>query len=87
MDTYRTEILGEVPYGLTHNEVFASFLSMMREHDSETMVTKRRLAGNRISLIVRFQSDDDFTATDAVWYAARGIPGFSFDVLPLRIVT
>jgi len=81
MSRYRAEVLGRVPYGLTHNDVYASFLSMMREHDSEAVVTKRRLAGNTISLIVAFKSEDTESSSRAVNYAATGVTGFSFDLM------
>lgn len=81
MTTYRVEVLGRVPYGLTHNDVHASFLSMLQEHDTTATVVKRRLAGDMVSLIARFKSEDAFTAAKAARYAASGITGFSFDII------
>lgn len=81
MNRYRAEVLGSVPRGLTHNEVFASFLSMMREVDSQALVTKRRLSGNMISLIVSFESEAANKASAQVAYAAHGVTGFAFDIM------
>ena len=81
MSHFRAEVLGRVPNGLTHNDVFASFDSMMKEVDSQALTTKRRLSGNMISLIVSFESKDVNTASVAVIDSARGISGFAFDVI------
>lgn len=84
MNKYRAEVLGRVPHGLTHNDVFASFQSMMRETDSKALVTKRRLAGNMVSLIVTFDSKDIVSARVALHKAKMGITGFSADTISVR---
>lgn len=81
MSTHRLEVLGRVPNGLTHNDVFASFLSLMKEADSEAVVTKRRLSGNIISLIVTFEAPSATSAVAQVNYAAHGITNFSYDLI------
>lgn len=86
MSTYRAEILGVVPNGLSHNDVFASVLSMMREHDSRSTVTKRRLAGNMISLIVRYRAVDHDSATRIIRSVSTGVNHFSSDVIGPREV-
>lgn len=84
MKRYRAEVLGAVPNGLTHNDVFASFMSMVKEYDSEARVTKRRLAGNMISLIVTFEADSEAEARAIVYYAKTGVLNFSADTVGFR---
>lgn len=79
MKRYRAEVLGKIPYGLSHNDVFASFNMMIRERVRVQSVTKRRLAGNMISLIVAFETDEDASAEIA--YAASSVLGFSYDAM------
>lgn len=81
MKRYRVEILGSVPNGLTHNDVFATFNSLMLDADAEALVTKRRLAGNIISLIVTFTAPSATSAVAQANYAARGVTNFSYDML------
>lgn len=78
---YRAEVLGHVPNGLTHNEVFASINSLLRDRVKVESVTKRRLAGGMVSVIAKFEAKDSTTASAEVMYAARSLPGFSFDVM------
>lgn len=76
---YRAEVLGKVPYGLTHNDVFASFDSVLRDRVQVQSVTKRRLAGGTISLIAVFETETNGSAE--VMYAASSVYNFSFDVI------
>lgn len=84
MNVYRAEVLGRVPHGLTHNDVFASFQSLMQESDAKAVVTKRRLAGNFVSLIVTFDSKDIVSARVSLHKAKMGILGFSADTISVR---
>jgi len=81
---YRAEILGKVPYGLTHNDVFASINSMMRERPGTESVTKRRLAGNMVSIIVVFEDKDIHSAKRIMQYVSTSVNGFSADVIGPR---
>lgn len=84
MNTYRAEVLGRVPHGLTHNDVYASFLSMVREADSEAVVSKRRLAGDMVSLIVSFKAEGVIEARKTLHSATTGVTGFSADTVAFR---
>jgi len=79
---YRAEILGRVPKGLTHNDVYASILSMLNEDPMSVQSTsKRRLAGNMISVICVIDAADFGSARRIITGAASGVSNFSFDVI------
>lgn len=80
MNRYRVEVLGRVPYGLTHNDVFASFNSLMRERN-KVQSCSGRSRKDMVSLIVTFESEDKNSARFAAQYAASGVTGFSFDIV------
>lgn len=84
MNRYRAEILGTVPNGLTHNDVYASAVSLLNEHASNVLVTKRRLANNMISLIVTLDADNLIKARTALSKVLYGIGGFSADTFGFR---
>lgn len=86
MNRYRAEILGTVPNGLTHNDVYASALSLLNEEATNVLVTKRRLSGNMISLIVTLDSDNVITARKTLSKVIYGISGFSADTFGFRQV-
>ena len=85
MDKYRVEILGKVPHGLTHNDVFATVNSVLRERVQVESVTKRRLAGNMVSVIAVFESESMTQAAQQARYAGHAVSGFSFDTI-MRMV-
>lgn len=89
MNRYRVELLGAVPNGTSHNEVFATVNSLLREHVGVESVTKRRLAGGTsgmVSIIAVFESDNSKTAEAEAVYAGRAVPNFSFDVMVRKCV-
>lgn len=86
MTTYRVEVLGKVPYGLTHNDVFASFNSLMRDYANVKTLTKRRLKGDHVSLVVVFDAPSKTSAVSQVVYCANGVTNFSYDVIGPREV-
>lgn len=81
MNRYRVEYLGAVPNGLTHNEVFATIKSLLGERVKVQSVTKRRLAGNMVSVIAVFEARDSMQAQTEAVYAGRAVPNFSFDTM------
>lgn len=83
MKTYRAEILGRVPNGLTHNDVFATVNSVLRERVQVESVTKRRLAGGMVSIIAKFSGEFSTAASASaeVMYAATSVSGFAADVM------
>lgn len=86
MRHFRAEVLGSVPNGLTHNDVFSSFVSLLGERVEIEAATKRRLAGNMVSIIVTFKSEDLIKARTALSKAKTGITGFSADTFGFREV-
>ena len=82
MTMYRAEILGKVPYGLTHNDVYATILQMVNEGaDNVHSVVKRRLAGGLVSVVTVFESANSATATTVIRSAGTAVYQFSFDIL------
>lgn len=86
MKTYRAEILGQVPNGLTHNDVFATVNSMLRDRVPVQSITKRRLAGNMVSVVVVIQAPSATSAVSEIVYAANSVFNFSYDVISPREV-
>ena len=78
---FRAEILGRVPNGLTHNDVFATVNSVIREYHSTESVSKRRLSGNMVSIIAVFEAMGSAEAKQAAVYAGNSVTNFSFDVM------
>lgn len=78
---FKAEIIGKVPYGLTHNDVHATILSVANERVRPQSVVKRRLAGNHVSVIVAFESESRETARKEARYMASSVLGFSADVI------
>lgn len=85
MDLYRVEILGKVPNGLTHNEVFATVNSLVRLKAFTQSVNKRRLAGNMVSIIAVFAADSSAEAGQIARYAGTSVTGFSFDTIVRKV--
>lgn len=82
MSQYRVEILGAVPNGLTHNEVFATINSVIREDGRKVQsVTKRRLAGNHVSVQAIFEAESLDAATQVARYAQTSVFNFSADII------
>lgn len=77
-------MLGKVPAGLTHNDVLATFGSVLADRVEVESVTKRRLKGGMISLVARFEDDNTFKAEADVRYAATSVYNFSFDLIGLK---
>lgn len=88
MNRYRVEILGQVPNGLTHNDVFATVNSMLRDDYTERVesVTKRRLSGGFVSIVAVFEAADSTRAGVAARYAGQSVTGFSFDTMVRKCV-
>lgn len=82
MNLYRAEIIGRVPYGLTHNEVFATINSVVREDERVVKsVTKHRLAGDHVSVQVIFEAEDLADAARVARYAQSSVFNFSADII------
>lgn len=82
MNRYRAEILGRVPNGLTHNDVFATVNMMLRGMGSPVhSVTKRRLAGNMISIVCVYDADTERNAAAKIMYAQFAVTNFSADII------
>jgi len=83
---FRAEILGTVPNGLTENDVFAIVGSAMRESHKVQSVTKRRLSGGMVSIVVVFEAYDSVLAGASLQYARNSVGGFSADIIGPREV-
>jgi hypothetical protein len=86
MNRYRVELLGKVPYGLTHNEVFATVNSVLRDYAPVESVTKRRLAGNMVSIIAVFEATSTTSATSMAVYSGNAVTNWSFDTMVRKCV-
>jgi len=86
MNRYRVEWLGRVPSGLTHNEVYATVNSMIRDYAHVESVTKRRLAGNMVSIIAVFEATSATSAASQAVYCGNAVTGWSFDTMVRKCV-
>lgn len=78
---FRVEFLGRVPNGLTHNDVFATINSMLRDSVQVESVSKRRLAGNMVSIVAVFEAPSATSAVAQANYVARSVTNFSYDLI------
>ena len=86
MKTYRVEILGRVPNGLSHNEVYATVNSLLRERVGVESVTKRRLSGGMVSIVAKIEADNATEAYRHGEYVGRAVTGFSFDTMVRKCI-
>lgn len=87
MAIFSGEILGRVPNGLTHNDVFATVKSMVEEYSGGIeSISKRRLAGNMVSITVRFAAVNENQAKHILNLAYHSVFNFSADVIGPREV-
>jgi hypothetical protein len=84
MNRYRAEILGRVPNGLTANDVYASAISLISEVTILESSSKRRLAGDMVSIVVTFYGLNVIEARKTLNKVGTGILGFSCDTVSFR---
>lgn len=86
MKTYRAEILGRIPNGLTANDVYASVWQIVSESTTVESSSKRSLSGNHVSVIVTYQANNDNEAKAVISRASTGVYNFSADIIGPREV-
>lgn len=84
MNRYRVEILGQVPNGLTQNDVYASVRSLIGECADIESGSQRRLPGGMVSVVVTFKTYSLHHAIQVSRRARTGVTGFSADMVGPR---